>query len=312
MNRIIKTPYLSVGVCAYNREKTIKICIESLIKQNIDFDLMEVIVVDNNSTDSTKDIIQEYVLKYPFIKYYFEPKQGTSFARNRIIKEAEGEVVAYIDDDAEAVENWCRIIIDNFKTHDNMAALGGRIFPVFEIKPKWWFPVDIDTSDRGDEKKFLSSSEGRYGFPGLNLAVRKNHLVNIGGFSDKFGIFGKTMGFGEDSELGYRLFKKAPYFMYDPELTVYHLIPDDRNKILYRIKRGFLHGYACTEIKKTDYSLLHLFIRTSGAFCILPLRNLFKNIVKYKFNFPVIFLHLIFEISNKIGAIASVFHKKKI
>ena len=95
---------ISVVICTYNRSRHLKNILNSLAEQEVPDDLVwEIVVIDNNSKDDTKDVVDEFTLKTPIpVKYFTEEKQGLSHARNRGIVESEGKYVAFTDDDAIA------------------------------------------------------------------------------------------------------------------------------------------------------------------------------------------------------------------
>lgn len=93
---------LTIAVCTYNRADHLKICLDSLSHQADCAPDWELLLVDNNSTDATRQIAQESSLSFPQFRYIFEPEQGLSVARNRALSESNGVFIAYIDDDARA------------------------------------------------------------------------------------------------------------------------------------------------------------------------------------------------------------------
>lgn len=103
INNVIK---ISVVVCTFNRADILPLALQSLCEQTPHHDQTEIIVVDNNSPDNTRQVVDEFIEKYPNIRYCFEPIQGLSHARNRGWREARGEYVGYLDDDAKAPPEW--------------------------------------------------------------------------------------------------------------------------------------------------------------------------------------------------------------
>src|SRR5256885_6931960 len=97
---------LSVVVCTYNRCDLLEHCLHSLEKQTIEKGLFEVIIIDNNSRDDTKQIVQKFTDRNPHFKYIFEGKQGLGYSRNRGYKESKYDWVAYVDDDAIIHSNY--------------------------------------------------------------------------------------------------------------------------------------------------------------------------------------------------------------
>src|SRR5271154_5729585 len=92
---------ISVIICTYNRSHSLGKTIESVASESLTPSLgWEILVVDNNSKDKTRQVVEGFMFRYPEqIRYIFEPKQGISYARNAGIKESRGEILAFIDDD---------------------------------------------------------------------------------------------------------------------------------------------------------------------------------------------------------------------
>ena len=101
---------LSVIICTYNRVELLGKCVNSLMTQTARKENYEIIVIDNNSTDNTADLIRKIKIINSNLRYVKEANQGLSYARNRGWKEAKGEYIAYIDDDCKADNNWCKHI----------------------------------------------------------------------------------------------------------------------------------------------------------------------------------------------------------
>jgi len=131
---------LSVVVCSLNRSESLRRMLKSLQEMVIpDYLSCEVIVVDNNSDDDTRLVVEEIEKHFELkIRYVFENKKGLSHARNRGVKEAGGEIIAFTDDDVIVDKHWIKSIDKAFKEYDDVACVGGKILPIWEIpKPKW-------------------------------------------------------------------------------------------------------------------------------------------------------------------------------
>src|SRR5210317_1395495 len=92
---------LSLAVSTYNRSELLKGCLNSIIEQYSPERVFEVLIIDNNSSDNTKPVVESYLKEFTFIKYFIEKNRGVSYARNRAIKEAESDFIAFLDDDAK-------------------------------------------------------------------------------------------------------------------------------------------------------------------------------------------------------------------
>src|SRR5436305_8021426 len=110
---------ISVIICSYNRAKYIIDAVESLYDQTVLKNLYEVIVVDNNSTDNTKELCLQYIASHSDynIHYFDEKQQGASFARNTGVAHSKAPLIAFMDDDAIADKNFIESILRFFETH---------------------------------------------------------------------------------------------------------------------------------------------------------------------------------------------------
>jgi len=234
---------LSIVVCTYNRADLLLVCLESLVNQDVEPESYEVIIVNNNSTDKTLEVVDRFAKKYPNIRTVQELNQGLSHARNRGWREARGKYVAYIDDDAKATPDWCKRILNPFSTvTPTPAAVGGQIFPYYETLPPVWFCDDFEIRTWGEKSGFLELPRARQGFSGSNMAFQRSILERFGGFSSMYGIVGGKLRMGEDTEFFNRIYDEEPKFWYDPAITVYHWTPRRNCTLSYRFIRGYRVG----------------------------------------------------------------------
>ncbi len=233
--------FLSIIICTYNRDKHIRRALESLVHQDFDRSAYEIIVVDNNSTDKTDEIIHQFKQEHPQyqIQLAKEPRQGLSYARNKGLTLAKGDYVSYIDDDGIARNDYVRQIHQYMEQFSNDVAFGGKVLPKYEKgkAPAWMSPYIeriISIVDLGEEVKVLKKI-----YPvGCNMFFKKSVLEEIGGFNtalklrsdDKY-IFLKIR------ESGYRV-------LYLPKVVVWHFIDDFRNSLDYVKKISRLNGQA--------------------------------------------------------------------
>jgi len=115
--------FISVVVVTHNRPEELKECLESLKRQKLPRNFYEVLVVDSSTTHiyETKLLVQNYAVKYVHTKY-----KGMTVARNIGICKARGEIVAFLDDDAIADENWIKQILKNYN-NTNVGGVGGKV-----------------------------------------------------------------------------------------------------------------------------------------------------------------------------------------
>ncbi|MGH8639481.1 MAG: glycosyltransferase family A protein, partial [Burkholderiales bacterium] len=121
-------PLVSVVLCTFNRSQLLGGAVEALLRQDPETPAYEVIVVDNNSTDATRDVIEGF-LPGGRVRYQFESRQGLSVARNRGIEIARGDIIAFTDDDVRVRPAWVRSIVQAFAEHQDVDMIGGKVQP---------------------------------------------------------------------------------------------------------------------------------------------------------------------------------------
>jgi len=257
---------LSVVVCVYNREDLLYDALKSLLNQTLSKEFYEVLIIDNNSKDRSFEIGKEFCEKYDNFKILKEQKQGLSFARNKGLKEATGKYISYIDDDAKADPDWLEKIVSTFEKEDpGIVAVGGEIYPWFEVDPPSWVK-ELEIRSWGEKKGILETFNARYGFSGSNMSFPVDILKKYGGFSSHFGMIGSKMRMGEESHLFSTIYDDTPFFWYDPSIRVKHWVPKKNMSVLYRFKRSFSAGKSKAMIDKKT---------------IFPIRNYIKELTNY-------------------------------
>lgn len=224
-------PILSIIVCTYNRAAYIESTLKHLIEQDIDKRLIEILIINNNSTDKTEEICLHFMATHPQepIHYVVEKHQGHSYARNRGIQESKGGLIAFIDDDAFVEKNFSKNIIQFFKEYPQAKVIGGKIIPVYESKkPKWMstflLPL-VSALDMGDT---IKPFKGRK-FPiGANVTFRRDVFDQYGYFNVALGRKGSGLAGGDEKELVLRLKADQTPIYYVPHVVVQHVIPDKR------------------------------------------------------------------------------------
>lgn len=235
---------ISAVICTYRRIDTLASAIESLINQSLPSNEYEIIVVDNNSGDDTPEIVRRYVKDTSFsVKYVLELEQGLSHARNTSIKHAEGEIIAFLDDDAEADPGWLRALIEIYDNIPDAWAVGGKVLPIWDAeRPKWLKDTmlrSLSIVEWGDEKRPLKWPER---IIGANCSFRKPVFSEIGLFSTNLGRIGKILLGNEDTEIQERIHKMSKFVFYTPQAIVHHHVPRERMTKKYFYERSYGAG----------------------------------------------------------------------
>jgi glycosyltransferase involved in cell wall biosynthesis len=242
---------LSIIICTFNRAHLLFQALESLACQSIDPSLMEVLVVDNNSTDATREIAGQWQERFVHFHILGEVRQGLSHARNRGWKSARGCYVAFIDDDAKAAPDWAERLVRTFReVQPTPASVGGPILPWYDRTPPRWFLDSFETRTWGETSGFLDNHQARYGFSGSNMAFLRKHLVTLDGFDADYGMIGEQVRLGEETEFFMRLHTNEPRFWYESELKIYHYVSDKNMQLSFRFLRRFRSGQARAALDK--------------------------------------------------------------
>jgi GT2 family glycosyltransferase len=181
-------PRISVVICAYNAERTMEECLDSL--RGLRYPDFEVIVVDDGSTDATAAIAQ----RYPEFRLIRQENRGLSAARNRGIEAATGEIVAYTDSDCAVDPDWLTYLARTFQSSD-VVGVGGPNLPPAEDA---WIPEIVARSPGGPTHVLLSDDEAEH-IPGCNMAFWRQALIDVGGFDPVF------RAAGDDVDICWRL-----------------------------------------------------------------------------------------------------------
>ncbi|MGD0279555.1 MAG: glycosyltransferase [Smithella sp.] len=271
----------SVVICTFNRAESLRRMLKSLQEVVIPDHLScEFIVVDNNSNDDTRLVVEEIGKHFESkMKYVFEDKQGIAHARNRGIKEARGEIIAFTDDDVIVDKYWIQNIDKAFKDHDDAACVGGKILPIWEIsKPKWLKPDFygyLALLDYGDSVVYMDTPT----IWSANLAVKSEMYKKHGHFDTNLGRIPKKLYGGEETEFLRRLLTAGEKILYHPLLIVHHYIPAERISKRYMRKwefdNGELEGILMEDAKYSD-----IMIYQSRTTRIMLLKQVIESLLK--------------------------------
>jgi glycosyltransferase involved in cell wall biosynthesis len=240
---------VSVVIGTYNRARLLDGTLQALAAQEVPDSLKwEIVVVDNNSTDSTAQVVTAFArtMATP-VRYVFERRQGVSHARNRGIQKARGAILAFTDDDVLPAPDWIAQVaaaIDRWHAD----GVGGRILPRWEAAPPRWLTGNRNLLARVAIMDFEGSRllalplEAEPQIWGANMAFRREFFERVGEFDPRLGVVGKKLFRGEEPDLIHRALELGLTIAYDPALTVFHRIGFDRVRKAYFRKMFFDAG----------------------------------------------------------------------
>jgi len=235
------SPDLTIIICTYNRTHQLGKVIDSILKQSDEILNIgcEILIVDNNSFDNTKDVIHQYKNENSHsIKYVFEPRPGKSFALNRGIKEATAEQLVFTDDDVVLDSNWIKTVKEAFEEYPHIC-FGGKVVPVIEGNLPDWLDnngtIFYGPLVKHDEGEKIREYDNTMRMPiGCNLFLRKEIFEKFGYYNTNLGHYTKNEHIGgEETELLTRIRKNGVPILYFPRAVVYHPIDRDRLKRSY-------------------------------------------------------------------------------
>jgi glycosyltransferase involved in cell wall biosynthesis len=239
---------LSIIICSYNRASYISDALTSLYAQSSGLDDFEVIIVDNNSTDNTKEVYAQWRHTNTNGQFTFisEMQQGASFARNTGAAIAKGEWVCFMDDDAVATTDYVKNIIKHIQDQPFIVGFGGRIIPKYiPAEPKWMsYYVSSLVGNFDYAPTACAFENGKYPLES-NMIVKKSVYDQIGGFNVNLpGVVGTLRIGGEGKELFYKIIALGHTIYYDPSICVHHVVEVKKltSEYMYRVASGIGRG----------------------------------------------------------------------
>lgn len=246
----VNRPDVSVVVPTYNRVALLQRALLSLFSQRTQQANFEIIVVDNNSADETGEVVESLKTKSPVtLRSLRETRQGNAYARNTGVEIAEAPIVAFLDDDVVADENWVDTIKTGLDRSPEISFVGGRILPLWDRQPPSWLTpahwAPLALLDYGKDEKVIGGVDP----PGLltaNIGVRREVFDEVGRFLPELQRVKGGIGSMEDTEFLLRVCRSGKSGMYLPELITRAAVDPERMTKTYhrRWHRGHGRFYA--------------------------------------------------------------------
>ena len=228
--------HISVIVPAYNAERTIADCVESLLRQEVEKDKYRITVVDNGSQDRTGDILRGFGNRITLLS---EARRGPAAVRNRGILSGRGTLLAFIDADCVADRNWLGNIV-SLLSEPGVGMVGGRILAKSPHEPVRKFGETIH-----DHKRAIESCNPPYVIS-MNAATHREVF-------DKVGLFNTDFRRGEDVDLSWRILAAGYVLRYAPDAIIYH---ENEPRLSGLLREGCQHGYYGVKVKRRHNAYL--------------------------------------------------------
>jgi GT2 family glycosyltransferase len=262
-------PTVTVIVTTYSKERANHLldCLQSIRKQTLE--PKEILLVLDNP-----ELKSFYASKLPQeVKVLTSVDSwGSSFARNTGIREARGEVVAFIDDDATADKDWLKNLAENYASSE-VVGVTGFVAPVWQNGQRpYWFPEELDwvigCSHKGlpPEKSFVRNPIG------CNMSFRKEIIDKVGYFEGRFGAQpSRLLMRSEEAELSLRILRANPdgRIIYDPSAIVYHKVPTTRTRMKYIMRRSFYEGFSKRVLEESSQTSRALWVEKDYLWYLL-------------------------------------------
>lgn len=240
--------HLDVVIATFNRAPLLRRALESLAAARVPDGLhVAVVVVDNNSRDDTRAVVESFAGRFGGrLRYLFEGAVGKSHALNAAIAATAGELVGMIDDDEEIDPSWYDVVADAF-ADPALDFIGGPYRPRWGAPAPHWLPPRpssiigwVEPSDR----------RMRFGDPafnamlmGGNAVIRRALLARVGPYATALGpTAAQRLGSGEDEDMYRRLLAAGGRGEYRPDLIIHHFVPPDRLRKAYHRRWMFWHA----------------------------------------------------------------------
>jgi len=244
-----------VPTYSLERYTQLKEAIDSLIGQRHGID--EIIIVVGGSPALKDKICDDYQGQQNLRVIFSENNLSASQARNLGIKSAESDILAFTDDDIIADSEWIAKLIAAYE-QTNSLAIGGKVLPIWLSGEPDYFPEELCWLIGVIHESFLSDKvrEIRNTF-GPNMSFKREVFEKIGYFNESLGFADRGTSFvqGEEPEFGLRMlhtFGKG--IIYDPDVVIYHKVPQSKLKLNILFKRSFYQGYSKAFIQKLSYT----------------------------------------------------------
>jgi len=227
---------VSVLVCTWNRAALLKETLASLAAMKVSPAIRwDVVVVDNNSSDDTRAVVDRAARAFPVpVRYVFEPQQGKSFAMNAGLRAGTAPIVAFTDDDVRLDPGWLTSCVEAFRDDPSISYVGGPVHPIWDAPCPAWFERTgtilwgtLAILDYGSAP-FVFEEQRKIPL-GANFALRRDLVHAIGGFDTSLGRNGDGVLLGQEiPEFFARARRVQARGAYVPSMRVEHHVPARR------------------------------------------------------------------------------------
>jgi glycosyltransferase involved in cell wall biosynthesis len=251
------TPRPSVVVCTRDRRQALGECLGTLTTQVALPEGLEIVVVDNGSSDGTAEWLARWAAEDPMRRrIVVEPVAGLSRARNRGVAAATGDVVLFLDDDASAPRGWVAAHVAAYDRDSSVVAAGGPVVLTWPFgRPEWLEPILehwFSALDLGDEPQPWPDRHGPYG---TNMSFRRSAVLAAGGFDLALERRGRGLISSEERALVERIWEQGGVVAYEPAALMLHRVQAERITRRWVLRRGWAQGRSNARLRALSHPL---------------------------------------------------------
>jgi glycosyltransferase involved in cell wall biosynthesis len=286
-----RLPLVTIAICTKDRPEAVKRLLSSLQEQAEGLPEgsggLDIMVVDNAPSDERT---RELVSTHPGVRYVREARPGLNFARNRALREARGQILAYLDDDVIVDQHWSAGLASAWADNPDACAFTGQVLPM-ELETE----AQIVFERRGgfrrgfDRIRFGPVLPGNALYPGgagifgagANMAFRVDMLGSLGGFDEALDTGADVPG-GGDLDIFYRVIRAGYTLVYEPGFMVFHQHRRDMSALLRQYRRSWGLGFMCylRKCMKSDPERRANLVRLICWWVAYQVKGFFKNLKK--------------------------------
>lgn len=281
---------ISIIVITRNRSQLLSKCLLPLVVQLKDREAIEVLIIDNNSTDTTIDFLIDFTIKNSQFHYFIENQVGASFARNKGIAIAKGSWLCFLDDDGIPDADFIDKLVFTIKNY-HFDGFGGMWYPYADKEVPSWIPNEVTTM-RLLTKVTKEIPSGGTVAAGI-CAFKKEIVLKAGCFSTDIGPRDGKMGYGEEDFLQQKIWQLGGIIGFNPEWSMRHYVSDIKFSLMWNLNRYYLKG----RDSNVYLPKLPLYKKSILAFRVLmtPPYQLILNIPKLLLNKNYLWQNLILD-----------------
>jgi glycosyltransferase involved in cell wall biosynthesis len=245
-------PPVTVAICTRDRSDSVERLLRSLTDcvPPLQSHSMEILLVDNAPSDNRT---RELAARWPMVRYMREVRPGLNFARNLALKEARGDILAFLDDDVIVDRSWWRGLVDAWFDNQDAAAFTGLVLPMeLETDAQILFE-QRGGFRRGFERirygrvlpgnRLYPGGAGIFG-TGANMALRTQIVRELGGFDEALDTGAPVPG-GGDLDIFYRVIRAGYPLVYEPRFLVFHQHRKELKALRFQYRRSWGYGFMC-------------------------------------------------------------------